>query len=279
MNWIRIAVKMKTDPKVGAIAAACGVPMAHAVGMVCCALMEFPDHARDGDVAGVPDVVLEQWAGWLGKGGVFASVFRAQMCDDTGAVAAWDRHNGAAIREADATKERAKQWRAERQAAKRERVPNGAPNGSRTAYDTRTERVANGVANGKRTPLRDGTGRDEELTTPLRAVVSSGGAAQDGTPPLSFVTESHHHAFVGYWRAHQYPAALVATLEAMANGMQGPAVAWDTIGAALVEMQGAGARFSPATLRAFVRRLQDTPAGKPLTWDDLMVPTEVRDVA
>lgn len=158
MNWIRIAVKIKNDPRIGALAAACRIRVEHAVGLVTCALTEFPDHARDGDVSTVPDVVLEQWALWGGKVGVFAAAFRAHLCDGAGVVRAWERHNGAAIREADLARDRAKRWREERKT-----------NDERTAYEHRTERRTNGEANALRTHLRDGTGRDVTNNTDLQA--------------------------------------------------------------------------------------------------------------
>lgn len=114
-------------------------------------------------------------------------------------------------------------------------------------------------------------------TASAASVASRRGAAREvvalAASPLPFTDPTHHAAADTYRRAHQYPAAFVASLEAMANGMQGPATPWPVLGAALVEMQSAGARFSPATLRAFVRRLQETPT-KALTWDDLLTPTE-----
>lgn len=271
MNWIRIATGIKNDPRIASIAEYLHVEPYAAVGLVVSTLCELPEHARTGDVKEVPNLALERWAGWDGERDAYAYAFRTWMCNDDGVVCSWERHNGAAIREADAARERAKAWRDE----KRKTDDKPEANGKRTKNVRRTYAS---TANAERTPLRDGTGRNKELPTPLRAVGSSGGRAAP-TPPFAFAAKLHHDAAVGYWRAHQFPDAFAATLTAMAEGMHGPAVPWETIGFALVEMQGAGARFSPATLRAFVRRLQDTPAGKPLTWDDLMVPTEVRDVA
>ncbi len=261
MNWIRIATGIMRDPTLVALSEALGVNVPCTTGHVVGVLTSLPEGAKTGDLSAVSDRTLEQWAMWKGKRGKFAAAFRTHLCDTQGVVRSWEKHNGAAIRRAGESAERAKTWREERKT---------------NAKRTRSDRVANA----QRTSLRDETRRNEELTTPLRAVVSSGGAAPDTLLALSFADPSHQRAADGYQRAHPYPAAMVATLEAMTNGMQGPAVAWPVIGAALVEMQGAGARFSPATLRAFVRRLQETPAGKPLTWDDLMTPAEgVRDVA
>jgi hypothetical protein len=117
MNWIRIATKMKSDPRMGAIAAACKVRVPEAVGLVCCVLMEFPDHVRDGDVASVDDVVIEQWAGWNGKVGTFGAAFRRVLCDEVGVVRAWEKHNGAALRRLESDLERKRRAKAERNSA------------------------------------------------------------------------------------------------------------------------------------------------------------------
>jgi len=286
MNWIRMATRMKSDPKVGRIAMECGVPMSHAVGLVCCTLMEFPEHARDGDIAHVADVILEEWAGWRGEPGRFSAVFRTQFCDATGLVASWDKHNGAAIREADAARERAATWRETKKSPPRTgnvRRTEPVPNGVRTAYETHTVRHTYGVPNGVRTPLRDGTGRDGDTTSPLRAeVVSDRPAALAELTALPFTTPEHANAAAGYARAHQFPDAFRATLTAVATGMHGPPVSWEVIGRALVEMQGAGARFTPNALRAFAAKLTDAPKPEP-SWDSLLVPLPqpepLRDVA
>ena len=134
MNWIRIAVKMKTDPRLGAIATACKVRIPEAVGLVCCTLMEFPDHARDGDVAHVDDVVLEQWAGWGGKVGVFGGAFRRFLCDETGTVRAWEKHNGAALRKAETDIERKRSMRNGAETARAKRAPSAETARGRRAF-------------------------------------------------------------------------------------------------------------------------------------------------
>lgn len=135
MNWIRIATKMKGDPRVGAIAADCKIRIEHAVGLVACTLMEFPDHARNGDIGAVPDVVLEQWALWSGKAGVFATAFRTHLCDETGAVRSWEKHNGKAMRKAESDIERKRLAREQREngakTARAESAPSARQNAAR----------------------------------------------------------------------------------------------------------------------------------------------------
>lgn len=269
MNWICIAVGIMRDPSVIALAEAVGVSVPTTTGHLVGVLTAMPEGAITGDLSAVSDATLEQWAMWRGPKGKFARAFRAQLCTEQGVVRSWEKYNGSAWRKLKADRERKK---AERERRRVQRTSDG-PSTGRPLDTSRTS--------GGSPALQDKTRQNKELTTPLRAVVSSGGAAQhDTAKPLVFSDPSHQAAADGYRRAHQYPAAFVATLEAVANGMHGPAIPWSVIGAALVEMQGAGARFSPATLRAFVRRLQETPCGTTVTWDDLMTPiAEVRDVA
>ena len=100
MNWVRIARNIKNDPRILTLAARCRVRVPEAVGLVVNLLVEFPDNAVDGHIEPIEDFVLEQWAGWVGDAGVFATHFRTLLCDEHGVVRAWEKHNGAAMREA-----------------------------------------------------------------------------------------------------------------------------------------------------------------------------------
>ena len=187
MNWIKVAVKMKSDPRIGGIAAACKVRVPEAVGLVCCVLMELPDHARDGDVAQVDNVVLEQWAGWCGDMGAFGAAFRQFLCDESGTVRAWEKHNGAAIRESQRASDRAKEYREERRRAARERSK-PVPNVESTGHETHTYGKREGHEThtyGKRDLLRNETRRDE---TNYITTTTSGTA--DAAPPLVLELDS-----------------------------------------------------------------------------------------
>jgi hypothetical protein len=80
----------------------------------------------------------------------------------------------------------------------------------------------------------------------------------DQRPPSSaarlFEQEEFQAAYDGFRTAHRNPDAFAATVLAHTTGLQGR-YDWPTIGRALMEMRGAGSSFSPATLRAFCRRL------------------------
>lgn len=154
MNWIRIATGIKNDPRLARMADALGVDVSTVVGLVVSTLCELPEHARDGDVSGIPNLALERWAGWSGERETYAFVFRSQMCDDAGVVCGWEKHNGAAMRQADATKLRAKKWRDQRHETEDEPDANAKRTRSvrkTNALRTKNERVPNA--------LRDVTGR------------------------------------------------------------------------------------------------------------------------
>lgn len=148
MNWIRIDVGIMDDPRVGALAGALGVSVPLTTGHLLGVLRKLPTHAKDGDLSRVPDSTIELWAMWAGKKGKFSAEFRAHLCTAQGVVSGWEKHNGSAIREAQRSSDRAKEWRDERR---------------RTARERRTEPVPNAV----RTVLRNETRRDETnyLTT------------------------------------------------------------------------------------------------------------------
>lgn len=136
MKWVRVAVNIGSDPSVGGIADALRLQRPTAVGLCVLVFAQLPEHARTGDLSDVSDSTLESWAAWRGKRGAFAKAFREYLCGPDGVVKAWDKHNGAAIREADATRERVRNLR---------KKPNGTEDVRRTV----------GVTGGS-----DGTGRD-----------------------------------------------------------------------------------------------------------------------
>jgi hypothetical protein len=161
MNWIRVARNIGTDARVGRVARACGVRRAEAVGLIVNVLTKLPDEARDGNLAGFDTDELEVWAGWECAAGLFGAAFLEHMCTPDRVVRAWEKHNGAAIRDADKARDRMKRAREERSQIREnkreapERSPHAPPNVRRT-HDEAPERSG----------LRDGTGRDvTELQT------------------------------------------------------------------------------------------------------------------
>lgn len=168
MNWIRICVNIADDPAVGAIADACDIPLAEALGGVVAVLCKLPAHAEDGALAGIPDRTLEKWANWEHERGAFARAFREAMCDEGGVVKAWDRHNGSAIREAKAARERMRESRKKPRPEPDPNTPKETPARSR-------ERAPNV----RRTFASNGTGRNEHPPT------SPDGSVVPPVPPMA----------------------------------------------------------------------------------------------
>lgn len=177
MNWIRIARNIGSDVRVGRVARACGVRRSEAVGLIVCVLTHLPDEARDGNLSDFQPSEIDGWAGWEGDSGMFGAAFLAHMCTEDGVVRAWEKHNGAAIRDADKARNRMKRAREERSRLREkayegpERSANAPPNVRRT-HDEGPERSG----------LRDGTGRDVLPATDLKATNSSGAVPAPPVP-------------------------------------------------------------------------------------------------
>lgn len=272
MNWIRVATKMKGDPRLGAIAAGCKVRVAEAVGLVCCVLMELPDHARDGDVADVPDVIIEQWAMWGGKPGRFAAAFRAELCDETGVVRAWEHHNGAAIREAEAARARMREARKKPKPA--ERVPERSPDVRRT-FAERSPHVpqtfaSNGTERNDTTPTETvGAVRGRE--EPDRPAAAGRVAYQAQYDELLAAGLPHERAALqALVQHHPAPDVLVLELHATASGLHvvrgqhtGRAADIADVMRAVAEMAASAKPFTVSLFRGFARRVADRPPEPP----------------
>lgn len=234
MNWIRTAVTMKGDPSVHAIAAECckgDIPKA--IGHLQCLFSELPAHARDGDLSGVSPLTLEQWALWTGKRGAFDRAVRSHLCT-TQVLRSWDKHNGAAIRDNDAARERMKARREAGREAKqqqqqqldREPTPKRSANGS-----------ANGSANVRGTFPSDGTGRDdtEEEEEGAPAPSSSAGHSAE------FADDATRSAYQRARRSARNPETFDDVLSSLASGLgapRGKPLTWHQIGTAILQILG-----------------------------------------
>ena len=165
MNWIRVATTIMDDSKVDEVAVACGVRIAEAAGLMIGVLTHLPSEARDGNLGAISDRLVERWACWEGERGLFAATFRKFMCDESGAVRAWEKYNGKALRDADKSADRVRQWRekrAEETEAKRAGTSRVTPETPLpNAYETRTETAETPLPYAFRTRLRNETRRNE----------------------------------------------------------------------------------------------------------------------
>lgn len=132
MRWARISVEISDDPKVHELAIVCAVRPAEAVGLIVGVFTHMAEHAQTGALIDVPDGLIERWALWQGDPGVFAQPFRRLFCRDDGVVTAWEKHNGAAIRESLAARLRMADKRNKRKRLQGVRRTKGEPFGERS---------------------------------------------------------------------------------------------------------------------------------------------------
>lgn len=239
MKWIRIDAGIACDPKLQQLADAVGVRLPHAIGLVVCALCQFPAHARDGDIGDIPDATLEKWAGWEGKRGKFAPAFRAAFCAD-GVVTGWEKHNGAAVRKADKDTERQAEYRAK----KAGRPPDSPPPVTR---------------DNTRDIVRDETRRD--VTAADAAVSDTAATATDGHAER-FVDARHRDAYRAIRRAHRFPGQLDDMLAGLADGLSAPRgkpLTWHQLGQGLLDLRAQQRDVSTFSLGSFAARVPTEP--------------------
>lgn len=126
-------MEISDDPKIHELARACAVRPAEAVGLTVGVFTQMAEHAQSGAILDVPDGLLERWAMWLGEPGLFATHFRRLLCRDDGVVMAWEKHNGAAIRESLAARDRMAAKRKKPKRLQSVRGTKGVPFGERSA--------------------------------------------------------------------------------------------------------------------------------------------------
>lgn len=148
MNWIRIAVGIGDDPDMHDLADALGVRVAEAVGLVVSTLVRFPQHAPDGNLTQLRDSLLERWAGWEGERGLYARELRRIFLTN-GVWSSWEKHNGAAMRDAERARERAAEYRRRNAEALLESTPNGTGNGTANGSVLRTNERTNQTTGGR----------------------------------------------------------------------------------------------------------------------------------
>lgn len=177
MRWIRVEVAIGGSPMIGALADALGIPVAEAVGLCVLVFAKLPEFAKDGGVFRVPDSTVEQWAVWRGKRKAFAAAFRQHLCDEDGFVRDWERCNGSAIRESEATAERVRNLRAKR----KEGTPDTEPVRTPLLRSVRRTAPVSSPSNGTGT----GTGTSTSTTSGVAGSPKEGSEGE--APPQSRV--------------------------------------------------------------------------------------------
>jgi len=92
---------------------------------------------------------------------------------------------------------------------------------------------------------------------------SSAAAAEVVAELRASLPEPYRDTLDGLLRSAQRPTAAAYSIRALGPGGIHEKYPWDVIGRALFELAAAGARFSPAVLGAFCRRIVEAPPASP----------------
>lgn len=103
--WIRIDANIGENPNVWKLADVRGLSAVSCVGHLVMLFGNVAEHAPTGNVADVPDALLERWAGWTGEPKLFAQSFR-ELFVTAGVVDGWEKRQGALIDRAAKERER-----------------------------------------------------------------------------------------------------------------------------------------------------------------------------
>lgn len=180
MPWVAIDIHIASDPAVHRIAAALRIRVPEVVGLLSLTFAGMVQHAPNGELAGVPDTLLEEWARWHGKRGAFAVQFRAELTDETGLVRSWEKYNGANLRRLEGARERSRLYRENQERERNERAAERtqSANGTHSRTHTETHTELSTV----RIPYAS-TGQDR--TEPTHLTATAGGADAPRRAPKS----------------------------------------------------------------------------------------------
>lgn len=252
MNWIRVASRVSQDAKIWRLAELAGCDRHKAVGHCIDLWGAMTEQAQDGALGDVPDAVLEAWAQWDGRRGRFAAAVRATLLDERGVVAAWERYQGAAIREHAANRLRAEaRRRAAREAGS---PPDSTPDG--TPY-----RTPDGTGDATRTVRRYET-KTKTSTKEQQQKTDDDDARTEVRARLPEAFRGDLDDLLARTAPRSRPAWIRTLGELLAPGADRPGTAPAVVGRALREFNARDA----AGLRLFagyVGRLERPPAPRP----------------
>jgi hypothetical protein len=178
--WIRVDVAIGSDPNVFELAQRLNISFAEAVGMCVLVWGKIAEHRPSGDISGITNTQLEQWASFRsGRGkprGSFGAAFLDLFTSD-GEASGWHDRQGALI-------ERAEKERTRKRRGKSAEVP---------------RKVAATERNGTE---RDATVRNEESIESVaeRESISA------GSPPASLVEQLPAEARAWLTLFYEFPA-------------------------------------------------------------------------
>lgn len=180
-RFVAIDVSLGDNPKVRRFArelfGSNKLALAATAGCLTMLLGHCKISAPSGDITDVDDSLLEEWAHWPGKPGVFAAAFRARFAAD-GVLHDWDDWNGKLIGQQLANIKKCEDWRKKKAAYR-----NGG-NGSNGGPRTVRERFATGVENGSQPVPERGPERFENSSrTANQPTIPTNQPPHTPTPP------------------------------------------------------------------------------------------------
>lgn len=154
--WIRVHANLANRPVVSRMAESLRIDPFRAIGHLVTFWGSVSAHAANGAIAGVPDALLERWAGWTGRRGAFARWVRTSHMDPDGRVNEWDAYQGKLEIKRERERQRVREFR--------QKLRDGTPS------VTRTEDVQNARSNASvATHARERDGTERGSTSPPRA--------------------------------------------------------------------------------------------------------------
>ena len=192
MNWVAIDVGIASDPTTLKLADDLDISVPEAGGLLAFTFCGMMRHADDGDLSHISDVAVETWANWHGDRGRYAAWFRTNLCDDAGIVRAWEKYNGASVREAKASAERSKRRRKQLRQRQIDAEDATLNADNERGSERGSERDASPAANGSTRP---------NLTEPTKATPTARRASR-----ASRKRQAEPDRFDAFWAAYPHRA-------------------------------------------------------------------------
>lgn len=182
--WIRIDANIGRNPTVWKMADVRGLSAVEIVGHLVMLFGNVAEHAPHGDVSSVSDRLIEEWAGWHGEVGAFASSFRDLFVTD-GVIDGWEKRQGKLIERAAKERERAARRRSADHPPK---VREQSADASAARNGTERSTSPNGEGEREATPvIRVKKPRAPRPSTPWMGLMRDAwtlGSLPDGAPSL-----------------------------------------------------------------------------------------------
>jgi hypothetical protein len=108
--WIRVDAHKVDSHEVDLLADELEIDVVLALGYVVTLGGAVAEHTEDGNIADVSDSLLERWARWKGKRGVFAPALRRALQNDAGEYDNWHEAMGQLVERRERDRNRKKGW-------------------------------------------------------------------------------------------------------------------------------------------------------------------------